>query len=283
MHGSLARRLFARRLPRAARPQQASAARTEGETQVASAEEVAPPAPTAQRVGKPYQIAGNWYHPQPDPDYDRVGLASWYGPGFHGRRTANGETFDQRELTAAHPTLPLPSYVRVTNLANDRSLVVRVNDRGPYHRGRLIDVSERAAEMLDFKRTGSAQVRVEYVDAGGPNGADEQYLEASYRGPSGYPAVEDASEIAVAAAQPVEAPQPRPAPAAPPQVEVAAVEEAPAPPAEAPAAPQQTVAFVAVPSQESQPAREAVAAVTDAYGADDRISMVFDLLPAPGQ
>ena len=93
-------------------------------------------------------------------------MASWYGDDFHGRLTANGEVFDMTSLTAAHPTLPIPSYARVTNVRNGKSLIVRVNDRGPYHGNRLIDVSNKAAELLEFKANGVARVRVEYVGAG---------------------------------------------------------------------------------------------------------------------
>lgn len=117
----------------------------------------------AYRVGSPYQVAGKWYYPREQVDYNETGLASWYGPGFNGRPTADGETYDQRSLTAAHATLPLPVNVRVTNLDNGRSIVLRVNDRGPFHPGRIIDVSERAAELLGFKEAGTARVRVEYL------------------------------------------------------------------------------------------------------------------------
>lgn len=123
-----------------------------------------PPRSTgAYKLGQPYQIAGRWYVPSFDPAYDRTGTASWYGPGFHGRRTANGEVFDQTRLSAAHPTLPLPSIVRVTNLANRRSLDLRVNDRGPFIGDRLIDLSKAAARELGFERTGTAPVRVQFV------------------------------------------------------------------------------------------------------------------------
>ena len=135
------------------------------------------------KVGKPYQIAGKWYTPQVDPNYDQIGAASWYGGSFHGRVTANGEIFDSAALSAAHPTLPLPSYVRVTNLENDRSVVVRVNDRGPYAHRRLIDVSQRTAELLGFKHDGEARVRVQYVDKARLDGKDQDFLLASYRGP----------------------------------------------------------------------------------------------------
>src|SRR5260370_9435704 len=114
------------------------------------------------RVGKPYTVAGRVYVPEEDTDYRAEGMASWYGDDFHGRLTANGEVFDMSSLTAAHPTLPMPSYARVTNLSNGKSLVVRVNDRGPYHGNRLIDVSNKAAELLEFKGNGVAQVRGEY-------------------------------------------------------------------------------------------------------------------------
>lgn len=119
------------------------------------------------KIGKPYQISGQWYYPHHNPDYDEVGIASWYGPGFHGNKTANGEIYDQNALTAAHPTLPMPVLVRVTNLENGRSLVLRVNDRGPFVGGRIIDVSRRAAERLGFWRQGTAWVRVKYL-SGGP-------------------------------------------------------------------------------------------------------------------
>ena len=114
-------------------------------------------------VGKSYQVAGRWFHPKEQPGYDKTGVASWYGPQFHRRMTSNGEWFDMDELTAAHPTLPLPSYVKVTNLENGRDVVVRVNDRGPFVGTRIIDMSKGAAEKLDFKNKGMAKVRVEYI------------------------------------------------------------------------------------------------------------------------
>lgn len=115
------------------------------------------------KVGNPYQIAGVWYYPREEPDYDATGIASWYGANFHGRLTANGEIFDRTIISAAHPTLPMPVNVRVTNLDNGRSIVVRVNDRGPFVRGRIIDVSEQAAELLGFKQEGLARVRVSFI------------------------------------------------------------------------------------------------------------------------
>jgi rare lipoprotein A len=115
------------------------------------------------RVGQPYTVAGRTYLPEDNPNYRASGLASWYGDDFHGRLTANREIFDRDGITAAHPTLPLPSYVRVTSLSNGRSLIVRVNDRGPYQGNRIIDVSSRAAQLLGFQTNGTAWVKVEYV------------------------------------------------------------------------------------------------------------------------
>jgi rare lipoprotein A len=115
------------------------------------------------KVGDPYQIAGVWYYPREEPDYDQTGIASWYGAQFHGRLTANGEVFDRTIISAAHPTLPMPINARVTNLDNGRSIVVRINDRGPFVRGRIIDVSEQAADLLGFKERGLARVRVTFI------------------------------------------------------------------------------------------------------------------------
>ncbi|PWC66148.1 hypothetical protein TSH58_20030 [Azospirillum sp. TSH58] len=131
----------------------------------------APPAPSLSglprsgvyKVGKPYQVNGVWYYPAEDYSYSETGIASWYGPGFHQKVTANGEVYDQNELTAAHKTLPMPSLVRVTNLDNGRSLVVRINDRGPYANGRIIDMSRRGAQLLGFEGTGTAKVRVQIL------------------------------------------------------------------------------------------------------------------------
>ncbi|RUW53580.1 septal ring lytic transglycosylase RlpA family protein [Mesorhizobium sp. M1A.F.Ca.ET.072.01.1.1] len=139
------------------------------------------------QLGKPYQVRGKWYYPKEDKRYAKVGLASWYGDAFHGRLTANGEVYDTMQLTAAHPTMPLPSYARVTNLETGSSIIVRVNDRGPYHEGRIIDVSERAAQMLDYGKVGTARVKVEYVGRAPLDGNDDQYLMASYRPGSSRP------------------------------------------------------------------------------------------------
>ena len=111
----------------------------------------------------PYQIRGHWYHPAEDPDYEEVGMASWYGPGFDGRPTATGERFDQNALTAAHKTLPLPGLVEVTNLDNGRTVVLRLNDRGPFVDGRIIDLSRGAANELGLLQRGVGRVRVRYL------------------------------------------------------------------------------------------------------------------------
>ncbi|HEY4076055.1 MAG TPA: septal ring lytic transglycosylase RlpA family protein [Rhizomicrobium sp.] len=122
-----------------------------------------PPSAGVYKVGQPYQVDNVWYYPREQPDYDETGIASWYGPTFYGKHTANGEMYDGNALTAAHKTLPMPVNVRVTNLDNGKSLIVRVNDRGPYARGRIIDLSKRAAELLDVVQTGTARVRVTYL------------------------------------------------------------------------------------------------------------------------
>lgn len=114
-------------------------------------------------VGNPYEVAGVRFTPKEQPNYDKVGIASWYGPQFHRRMTSNGEWFDMNELTAAHATLPLPSYAKVSNLENGRSVVVRINDRGPFVDTRIIDMSRRSAEVLGFKPKGMAKVRVQYI------------------------------------------------------------------------------------------------------------------------
>lgn len=116
-----------------------------------------------ERVGPPYEANGQWYVPTPEPGYSETGVASWYGPTFHGQATASGETFDQEALTAAHPTLPIPSLVQVTNLENGREVIVRVNDRGPFVGQRLIDLSRRSAEVLGFEQAGQARVHVRYL------------------------------------------------------------------------------------------------------------------------
>jgi rare lipoprotein A len=115
------------------------------------------------KLGKPYQIEGAWYYPKIDYDYAETGIASWYGPDFHGKSTANGEIFDQNALTAAHKTLPMPTVVRVTNLENGRSIEVRINDRGPFSNNRVIDLTRRGAQLLGFENQGTARVKVQVM------------------------------------------------------------------------------------------------------------------------
>jgi rare lipoprotein A len=124
------------------------------------------------KVGEAYRVNGRVYLPRETRNYDETGIASWYGELFHGRRTANGEIYDMEALTAAHPTLPIPSYARVTNLHNGRSLIVRVNDRGPYAHGRIIDLSWATASLLSIERPGTARVQVEYLGPAPLNGDD---------------------------------------------------------------------------------------------------------------
>jgi rare lipoprotein A len=148
---------------------------------VVSDGDVVPKGGGSYHVGQPYTVAGRTYYPQDDPHYHATGLASWYGDDFHGRLTANREIFDHNGISAAHPTMPLPSYARVTNLSNGRSLIVRVNDRGPYHGNRILDVSSRAADLLDFRGRGTAWVKVEYVSRAPIEGSDDRILAATLR------------------------------------------------------------------------------------------------------
>jgi rare lipoprotein A len=172
------------------------------------------------KVGEPYQISGVWYYPTPDLNYDETGIATWYGPEFQETYTANGEVFDQNLATGAHKTLPLPSIVQVTNLENGRSIQVRVNDRGPYSLGRIIDLSRHAAQLLGFDRAGSAKVRVQLLV---PETLQAQSL-AKLNGTSGpQPPAETAppamprESVVAQTLPPPNAPQPAPAavPAAP--------------------------------------------------------------------
>jgi rare lipoprotein A len=157
------------------------------------------------KVGNPYQLNGQTYYPERNPSYRSEGIASWYGRDFHGRLTANGEVYDMNALSAAHPTMPMPSYARVTNLENGRSIVVRVNDRGPYARNRVIDLSIGAAKALDTYRRGLARVRVEYVGRASLAGSDDRVLMATLR--TGRPAPPP-SYARIAAATPVPAARP---------------------------------------------------------------------------
>jgi rare lipoprotein A len=169
------------------------------------------------RVGKPYVVAGQLFIPEENRAYHAVGVASWYGEDFHGRATANGEVFDMNAISAAHPTLPMPCYVRVSNLANGRSVIVRVNDRGPFHGNRVIDVSIRAAQLLDFHQVGLARVRVDYVGRAPLEGEDERTLLATLRQGTPAPAP---SRVMVAAPRPFvpAADEPRRLPAPPDRV-----------------------------------------------------------------
>ncbi len=133
------------------------------------------------RVGKPYTVAGRVYIPEEDVNYSTTGVASWYGDDFHGRYTANGEIFDMNSISAAHKTLPLPSYVRVTNIANKRSIVVRVNDRGPFAHDRVIDLSNKTAQLLGFHSRGVAKVKVDYIGRAPIAGSDDRKLLATLR------------------------------------------------------------------------------------------------------
>jgi rare lipoprotein A len=169
-------------------------------------------------VGRPYKIAGRWYTPRENPGYSVVGNASWYGDAFHGRKTANGEVYDKYAYSAAHPTMPLPSYARVTNMANGNSIVVRVNDRGPFHGNRIIDLSERVAHALQFKHLGTARVKVDYLQRASTAGSDDRRLAATLRTdgqlaslPGGSSPIPSAQPVMVASNEPVERPAPAPA------------------------------------------------------------------------
>jgi rare lipoprotein A len=169
-------------------------------------------------VGVPYQIGDTWYYPSEQPDYDETGIASWYGPTFYGRSTANGERFDADALTAAHRTLPMPVNVRVTNLDNGKSLIVRVNDRGPFAKGRIIDLSERAATLLGYKQQGTARVRVTFVGRADLKGgfpsseSPPEIASAVQAAPTGRIVANDLEPIPGAATLPPEQPAQLPAP-----------------------------------------------------------------------
>lgn len=198
------------------------------------------------KVGKPYQVRGVWYYPSEDWSYDHTGIASWYGPNFHGKYTANGEVFDQWSVSAAHKTLPLPSVVRVTNLENGRSLVVRVNDRGPFVSNRIIDMSHRAAQLLGFDSQGTARVRVQLLPQESKVLAQRAKGERVQLASNESPIQSDGVASSPVARQ--ELPTPLPSPpvqiAAPPAqfspVETVLVSEAPVTQSALPAAPPQT-------------------------------------------
>lgn len=218
-------------------------------------------------VGKPYVVAGKTFVPAEKEDYVAVGTASWYGSAFHGRRTANGEVFDKNSFVAAHPTLPLPSYVRVTNLSNKRSMVVRVNDRGPFHGRRLIDLSKGAAVALGFQAQGTAKVKVEYVGRASLAGSDDRKLLATLNttAPATIPAMAPApaaAPIMVASAEPAAVASPEPAtPVLPAPVETQAAVPVTAPaPFQMEPATEQAAAPAAVPTMlpPAVPAQEPV-------------------------
>jgi rare lipoprotein A len=217
------------------------------------------------KVGSPYQINGIWYYPGEDLSYDETGIASWYGEEFHGKYTANGEIFDLNGLTAAHHTLPMPSIVQVTNLENGRTLKLRINDRGPFARGRIIDLSRRAAQLLGFEMAGTAKVRVQVLV---PDSIQAKLVAQRASGQSVVAESAPAHPVAAVAAEKLPVPptvriaanEPPPTPSAPPPQPAlaaaavqtapvaggaAAARAAPAPAAVAPALPEQ-VATVAV-------------------------------------
>ena len=169
------------------------------------------------RVGRPYRVAGRVYTPFEKRDgHTETGVASWYGRQFHGRLTANGEVYDMNMLSAAHRTMPMPSYARVTNLSNGHSLVVRVNDRGPFHGNRVIDLSHRASNMLNFRGQGLARVKVEYLGRAALEGSDDRILLATLR-TDGRPAPrpQQVTDTMIASAAPQTVPDPAPRAAAP--------------------------------------------------------------------
>ncbi len=168
------------------------------------------------KIGNPYKVEGQWYYPREEYDLVETGIASWYGPGFDGRHTANGEVFRKGELTAAHRTLQMPSLVRVTNLANGRAVIVRVNDRGPYKRGRVMDVSEKAAELLGFRGIGTAKVKIEVLRNESQHLAQLARTGASTRGyevamnqkisPAAMPAAYESAALEPVSRQPLQQP-----------------------------------------------------------------------------
>lgn len=250
-----------------------------------------PPAPSGvaagaglgiYKVGKPYQVDGTWYYPHEDWAYDETGIASWYGEAFHGRNTANGEVFDLNALTAAHHTLPLPSVVQVTNLENGRSIELRVNDRGPFARGRIIDVSRRTAELLGFDRQGTAKVRVrilvpeslQVAAVARRNGSDEEV-----RGPV------DVAFAAPRAAVDAQALPPLPgSQAAPPAatsvapLRVASAQPTPLPPVADPPLPDTVVLLPAKPNAQIYIQAGAFAQIDNANRVQSRIAALGSVL-----
>ena len=194
---------------------------------VAEGEEV-PKGGGRQLIGKTYSVAGKRYTPYDKPlGYTAVGTASWYGEAFHGRRTANGEVYDRHGITAAHPTMPLPAYARVTNMLNNRSIIVRVNDRGPYHGGRVMDVSQQTAEALAFRHLGTARIKLEYLGQASLAGSDDKLLLATLRtdgqpaaipGTSARTLVASAAAVGTSRSASADLDEPQPQPAAEPAI-----------------------------------------------------------------
>jgi rare lipoprotein A len=178
----------------------ASGSNTNYSPRVVAEGEPVPKGGGTYKVGQPYSINGRTYHPAENRNYRAEGIASWYGADFHGRRTANGEVYDMHGISAAHPTMPMPSYARVTNLENGKSIIVRVNDRGPHSRNRVVDLSTGSAKALGFYGRGLARVRVEYVGPASLAGSDDRMLLATLREGSPAPAP---SRVRVAAARPL--------------------------------------------------------------------------------
>ncbi len=228
-----------------------------------------------EMIGKPYVVGGRTYVPTGGKGFSREGWASWYGAAFHGRLTANGEVFDRGSVAAASPTLPLPSYIRVTNTLNKRSMVVRVNDRGPYEQGRLIDVSERVAEALDFRRRGTARVRVEYLGKASTNGSDDEKLLATLKtdgSPAPYRVAPGATMVADLKAEPAPRPTVLAAAEAPPRTSIVRENEEAEP----------AVPVAVLPPPRADVAAVQVAVVDVASGADDGVAEMAEIdHPAP--
>ncbi|MBV1704054.1 MAG: septal ring lytic transglycosylase RlpA family protein [Hyphomicrobiales bacterium] len=187
-------------------------------------------------VGRPYTVAGRTYVPHENPHYVAMGMGSWYGSAFQGRRTSNGEIYDKNAITAAHPTMPLPSYARVTNLRNGKSIIVRVNDRGPFAAGRVMDVSERVADLLGYRLAGTGHIKVEYVGPAPLAGSSYRMLASTLS--EGSPAQLGAGETMIAQAPPALPPKVFAPPPTPVATALAAAEpaaEMPPPPPARPA------------------------------------------------
>jgi rare lipoprotein A len=227
-------------------------------------------------VGKPYTVAGKLYVPKEVKGYSATGTASWYGPQFHGRLTANGEVFDRESVSIAHPTMPLPSYVRVTNTLNGRSIIARANDRGPYHDDRLVDVSEQVATSLGFKHLGTARVRVDYLGRAPMEGDDDGMLLATlsdnWRPAQLGRAFPQKTQVASAAPFAPQAPAQnnpagKPAQTAPQATGPAKAAPVVAVPSRIPAAPAKTVATKVMPGQKAAPPARFVAQVPSKHPA----------------